>query len=145
MIDDDIAASHLWSRINAVVTPRIVARKDVTLAYGAIEMNLDEHKVFASGIALTLNLTSFSILKTFLENPEQILARHEISGALGRIGLHQERTIDVHIRTLRLAMKPAGANELIVTVPQLGYMLCDRTVRDYRGAAMTTPGSAVGR
>ncbi len=143
VFDDTIAPGALWSRIEGLVSSRNSPSDRGRLSYGPIKMDVGGHKVAAAGLLLALNRTSFSILRLFLENPERILARPEISTALGRGGLHRERTIDVHIRTLRLAMKPGGADELIVTVPQAGYMLCDRSTCDCRAA--TAVSEAVAR
>lgn len=143
VVDDDIGPDRLWSRIGALIAPKGRSRTGERLVYGKIEMLVEEHKVVASGVPLALNLTSFAILRIFLEHPETILTRPYVSEALGR--LHQERTIDVHIRTLRLAMKPGGADELIVTVPQAGYMLCDRAICDCRSTPMMPSSRAIAR
>ena len=145
VIDDDSTLGHLWARINSFVSPRIKASGRDVLVYGQIKMDIDRHKATAAGLPLALNRTSFAILRHFLENPEQALTRQDISSALGRAGLHRERTIDVHIRTLRLAMKPGGAGGLVVTVPQSGYMLCDRAICDCRSVATTAGNRAVAR
>jgi two-component system phosphate regulon response regulator PhoB len=126
VVDHDIAPGLLWSRIASLFPTRKIPLQERRLVYGKIEMDVAGYKVFASGLPLTLNRTSFSILRLFLENAERVLSRHEIGQVLGRSGLRQDRTIDVHIRNLRMAMKPGGADHLVVTVPQAGYMLCDR-------------------
>ena len=145
LLDADIAPGPLWWRINALLASRrgpVFMRR---LAYGTIEMDVEGHKVTAAGSPLALNRTSFSILRLFLENHERILTRQEISSALGEVGLRRERTIDVHIRTLRQAMKPGAADTLIVTVPQSGYVLCDRAACDCQSVAVTAGLRAVAR
>ena len=140
VVDHDIAPGLLWSRIASLFPIRKIPLQERRLVYGKIEMDVSGYKVFASGLPLTLNRTSFSILRLFLENAEQVLSRHDIGQVLGRTGLRQDRTIDVHIRNLRIAMKPGGADHLVVTVPQSGYMLCDRAAC-YCPILAPTPGS----
>ncbi len=137
VVEDNVTPSRLWSRIAAILAPRRIQPQSQRLQYGKFDMAVEEHKVFVAGSPVALSLTSFSILGLFLERPERILTRKEISTMLGRAGMHQERTIDVHIRNLRLALKPAAAEGSIVTVPLFGYMLCDCTLCDCHAVATT--------
>ena len=91
------------------------------LAYAGIEMDLGAHKVKRDGNALQLGPTEYRLLRHFLENPGRVFSRQQL---LETVWPHSEdielRTVDVHIRRLRLAI---GEPDLVLTVRSAGYAL----------------------
>jgi two-component system phosphate regulon response regulator PhoB len=91
------------------------------LAYSGIEMDLAAHKVRREGEALQLGPTEYRLLRHFLEKPGRVFSRQQL---LETVWPHSEdielRTVDVHIRRLRLAL---GDPDLIRTVRSAGYAL----------------------
>lgn len=53
------------------------------LRYGALKMGLDMVKVHVGKQRVNLDPTAFRLLRTFLENPEQMLSRRELIASLG--------------------------------------------------------------
>jgi two-component system phosphate regulon response regulator PhoB len=74
---------------------------------------------------LDLTPTEFLLLWTFLKQPGRTFSRHELmDSSRGEDANSLERTIDVHIRSLR---KKLGHHaELIETVRGIGYRFCPR-------------------
>ncbi|HVL78573.1 MAG TPA: phosphate regulon transcriptional regulator PhoB [Sphingomicrobium sp.] len=112
---------ELVARAGAVlrrVRPALAAE---TLDYGGIEMDLGAHKVRRDGAAISLGPTEYRLLRHFLENPGRVFSRQQL---LETVWPHSEdielRTVDVHIRRLRLAL---GKPDLIRTVRSAGYAL----------------------
>jgi two-component system phosphate regulon response regulator PhoB len=69
-----------------------------------------------------LTLTEFRLLETFLRQPGRAFRRDELlEAAGGDADLVLERTVDVHIKSLRRKLGPAGT--LIETVRGIGYRL----------------------
>ena len=120
----DIDTHRLVRRLRALRTPICDEDDEVVLRYGQIEMNLGQHKVRACGTPISLGTTSFQVLRSFLERPEQILSRDELLATCTRIGTG--RSLYEHVRRLREAMAPLGAGPAIVTMPPAGYMLSMR-------------------
>ena len=112
---------ELVARAGAVlrrVRPALAAE---TLDYGGIEMDLAAHRVRRDGRSLQLGPTEYRLLRHFLENPGRVFSRQQL---LETVWPHSEdielRTVDVHIRRLRLAL---GEPDIIRTVRSAGYSL----------------------
>ncbi len=82
---------------------------------------LGAHRVRRDGKAVKLGPTEYRLLRHFLERPGRVLSRQQL---LEAVWPHSEeielRTVDVHIRRLRLAI---GEPDLFRTVRSAGYSL----------------------
>ena len=91
------------------------------LGYGGLEMDLAAHRVKRDGLAIQLGPTEYRLLRHFLEHPGRVFSRQQL---LETVWPHSEdielRTVDVHIRRLRLAL---GAPDIVRTVRSAGYAL----------------------
>jgi two-component system phosphate regulon response regulator PhoB len=112
---------ELVARAGAVlrrVRPALAAE---TLEYVGLEMDLAGHRVRRGGRPVQLGPTEYRLLRHFLENPGRVFSRQQL---LETVWPHSEeielRTVDVHIRRLRLAI---GEPDLIRTVRSAGYAL----------------------
>jgi two-component system phosphate regulon response regulator PhoB len=112
---------ELVARAGAVlrrVRPALAAE---TLDYAGLEMDLAGHRVRRGGRPVQLGPTEYRLLRHFLENPGRVFSRQQL---LETVWPHSEeielRTVDVHIRRLRLAI---GEPDLIRTVRSAGYAL----------------------
>ena len=112
---------ELVARAGAVlrrVRPALAAEG---LSYAGLEMDLVAHRVRRNGQAIQLGPTEYRLLRHLLENPGRVFSRQQL---LETVWPHSEdielRTVDVHIRRLRLAL---GEPDLIRTVRSAGYAL----------------------
>jgi len=101
------------------------------ISSGPIEVDRGRHRVSVDQKQLELTPSEFRLLDTLIRNPGRAFDRSElINSALGSDTLVLERTIDVHIRSLR---KKLGVYaDLIKTVRGVGYRF-----RESSTAAMT--------
>ena len=112
---------ELVARAGAVlrrVRPALAAE---TLDYNGIEMDLAAHRVRRGNKSIQLGPTEYRLLRHFLENAGRVFSRQQL---LETVWPHSEeielRTVDVHIRRLRLAL---GEPDIIRTVRSAGYAL----------------------
>jgi two-component system phosphate regulon response regulator PhoB len=78
------------------------------------------HQAYRDGREIDLTPTEFRLLECLLRQPGRAFARSQLmDAAIGEGAVVLERTIDVHIKTLRRKLGPAGA--LVETVRGLGY------------------------
>jgi two-component system phosphate regulon response regulator PhoB len=100
------------------VRPALAAE---TLDYAGLEMDLAAHRVRRDGQQILLGPTEYRLLKHLLENPGRVFSRQQL---LETVWPHSEdielRTVDVHIRRLRLAL---GEPDIVRTVRSAGYAL----------------------
>jgi two-component system phosphate regulon response regulator PhoB len=112
---------ELVARAGAVLRRVRPALAAAHLSYGGLEMDLAAHRVRRDGATLQLGPTEYRLLRHFLENPGRVFSRQQL---LDTVWPHSEeielRTVDVHIRRLRLAL---GEPDLIRTVRSAGYAL----------------------
>jgi two-component system phosphate regulon response regulator PhoB len=82
------------------------------------------HRAFVAGRELELTPTEFRLLECLLRQPGRAFTRHQLmDAAIGEGALVLERTIDVHVKTLR---KKLDAADLIETVRGVGYRFRER-------------------
>ena len=115
---------ELKARIKAVLRRRAPEAAQEPLVAGALQLDPVTHRVTADGNAVPLGPTEFRLLRYLIARPERVHSRTQL---LDRVwGDHvyiEERTVDVHIRRLRLALEPFGQDGLVETVRGSGYRL----------------------
>jgi two-component system phosphate regulon response regulator PhoB len=81
------------------------------------------HRATVAGEAVDLTPTEFKLLLCLLRQPGRAFNRHQLmDAAIGEGSIVLERTIDVHVKTLRQKLTRAGgAGDLIETVRGVGY------------------------
>jgi two-component system, OmpR family, phosphate regulon response regulator PhoB len=87
--------------------------------YLDVRIDRVRHRAFVEDRELDLTPTEFRLLECLLRQPGRAFTRHQLmDAAIGEGAIVLERTIDVHIKTLR---KKLGASDLIETVRGVGY------------------------
>ena len=107
-----------------IVVGVLTALAGEQLAYRDIEMDVEAHRVRRGGKPVQLGPTEFRLLRHFLEHPGRVFSRDRL---LESVWQHDPdidaRTVDVHIRRLRLSLNEGGLPDLIRTVRSAGYSL----------------------
>ncbi|HEX5453918.1 MAG TPA: phosphate regulon transcriptional regulator PhoB [Stellaceae bacterium] len=115
---------ELVARLRAVIRRSQPNAGAELLAYAGISMDLAARRVTRDGRTVHLGPTEFRLLHRFLQHPHRVFSREQLLdrvwGADSDIEL---RTVDVHIRRLRLALNSAGGADLLRTVRAFGYAL----------------------
>lgn len=91
--------------------------------HGGVKIDRVRHRVTVAGEPVDLTPTEFKLLLCLLRQPGRAFSRHQLmDAAIGEGSIVLERTIDVHVKTLRHKLKAAGgADDLIETVRGVGY------------------------
>lgn len=111
---------ELVSRCKALL--RRAHRKSAVLAFESIELDDDRHRVTVDGKDTELTFKEYGLLKFLLENAGAPVTRDKLMEAVWGFAFTGEtRTVDMHIKTLRKKLGPAGA--LIETVRNVGYRI----------------------
>lgn len=89
---------------------------------GMLYVSLSKHLVMVEGEEVTLTNKEFSLLTCLLQNQGRVLTRDQLLNDIWGYSFDGEnRTVDVHIRTLRHKLGDAG--RLIKTVRGVGYKI----------------------
>ncbi|HYH64102.1 MAG TPA: winged helix-turn-helix domain-containing protein, partial [Urbifossiella sp.] len=91
--------------------------------HAGVRIDRVRHRVSVGDEAVDLTPTEFKLLLCLLRQPGRAFNRHQLmDAAIGEGSIVLERTIDVHVKTLRQKLtKAGGAAELIETVRGVGY------------------------
>ena len=94
------------------------------LCVGGIEMELLSRRVMRSGAEIELTAAEFSLLRTLLSSPGEVVSREELNReVLGRDYSPDDRSIDVHVSKLRKKLgSAAGAANPIKSIRGEGYV-----------------------
>ena len=113
---------ELMARIRAVLRRHIPQMPDETVAAGGLELSPASHRVTANGRAIELGPTEFRLLHFFMTHAERVYSRTQVLDQVwGTQVFVEERTVDVHIRRLRVALEPFEMDGLVQTVRGSGY------------------------
>jgi two-component system phosphate regulon response regulator PhoB len=115
---------ELKARIKAVLRRRAPEAAQETLAVGSLTLDPATHRVTAGERPVQLGPTEFRLLKFLMARPERVHSRANLLDQVWGDHVYiEERTVDVHIRRLRLALEPVGCAGMIETVRGGGYRL----------------------
>ena len=113
---------ELLSRIRALL--RRTERTGGPLRLGCLEVDPDRHTVHVEGREVALTQKEFEVLCLLLRSRGRVLSREIlIQQVWGYAFTGESRTVDVHMRTLRQKLGPAGA--YIETVRGYGYKISE--------------------
>jgi two-component system, OmpR family, alkaline phosphatase synthesis response regulator PhoP len=114
---------ELAARIKAVlrrVSPQSSATSSATVRHGDLTIDMGRRDVSCKGKCIALTATEFRLLHHLANHPGRVFSRSElIDAALGREIAVIDRTIDVHVTSLRKKLGDCG--EWIETVRGFGY------------------------
>jgi len=111
----------LIERVKALLRRRpSTAETSETIALGGVEIDRTRHAVTVAGRELPLTPTEFRLLWTLIRQPGRAFTRNELLDCCrGEDANSMERTIDVHIRSLRKKLGPTA--DAVETVRGVGY------------------------
>ncbi|MES2553988.1 MAG: phosphate regulon transcriptional regulator PhoB [Pseudomonadota bacterium] len=113
---------ELNARIKAVLRRRSPQMTDDPIESSGLRLDPTTHRVTGNGASLDLGPTEFRLLHYLMSNPERVHSRSQVLDRVwGDRVFVEDRTVDVHIRRLRLALANSGHEDLIQTVRGVGY------------------------
>ena len=115
---------EMIARINALLRRSDIHGGATVKEYGGIVIDLDSHRVTRDGHSVRLSPKCFRLLETLMDRPGTVFSRDKLLGRVwGGDVFVEPRTVDVHIRRLRVALNAQGGGEIIRTVRSAGYAL----------------------
>ena len=113
---------ELLARVRALLRRSAPEASQDPVEIGGLRLEPDTFRVTAGEQPLKLGPTEFRLLHYLMRYPDRVLSRGKLlDGVWGDHVFIEERTVDVHIRRLRLALQPSGHERLIETVRGGGY------------------------
>lgn len=123
--DDYIAKpfgmTELLSRIRAVLRRYEKNKSEKFYAIENLYVNPSKHIIKVSDEEIALSFKEYSLLLALLEADGSVVTREHLLTQIWGEFYEESRTLDVHIRKLRMKLKSAG--HLIKTIKNIGYKL----------------------
>ena len=115
---------ELIARIKALLRRAAPEASDAVLEVAGLRLDPAAHRVLGHEIELKMGPTEFRLLRFLMSRPDRVMTRPALlDGVWGDHVYIEERTVDVHVRRLRLALEPSGHDALVETVRGGGYRL----------------------
>ncbi|HZH93141.1 MAG TPA: response regulator transcription factor [Tissierellaceae bacterium] len=119
-MDKPFGVMELISRIRAVLRRSGGKKTPDKLCINGICLDWEKHRVTAEDKEVVLTPKEFDLLQYLMENQGIVLSRDKIMNQVWGFDFEGEtRTVDVHIRTLRMKLGDSG--ESVQTVRGIGY------------------------
>lgn len=113
---------ELLARVKALLRRSRAEGTADPIEIAGLRIEPEGFRVQANGRALNLSPTEFRLLSYFMSNADRVLSRSRLLDKVWGDEVYvEERTVDVHIRRLRLALQSSGHDRLIETVRGGGY------------------------
>jgi len=120
-ITKPFSSRELLARIGALLR-RSAPPEDEPISAGDLRVNAVSHRVTYGDTEVGLGPTEYRLLKFLMTNPDRVYSRSQLLDFVwGQNVYVEERTVDVHVRRLRKALEPFGAEKLVQTVRGVGY------------------------
>ncbi len=121
------STKELLARVRAVLRRRAPEALDKPIEAGGILLDPSTRRVIVRGQDVKLSPTEFKLLHFLMAHPERVHSRSQV---LDRVwGDHvfiEERTVDVHVKRLREALRAVGCDDAVETVRGAGYRFNSR-------------------
>jgi two-component system phosphate regulon response regulator PhoB len=115
---------ELIARVRAVLRRRAPETTDDPVEVAGLRIEPATRRVFANNVPLELGPTEFRLLHFLMTHPERVHSRSQVLDQVwGDHVFVAERTVDVHVRRLRLSLAGTGHDRLVQTVRGSGYRL----------------------
>jgi two-component system, OmpR family, phosphate regulon response regulator PhoB len=115
---------ELIARIKALLRRAAPEMTDAAVEIAGLRLDPVSHRVSGNDAELKVGPTEFRLLRFLMARPERVLTRQALlDGVWGDHVFIEERTVDVHVRRLRVALEPSGHDRLVETVRGGGYRL----------------------
>ena len=94
------------------------------LSHGRLTLDADGWRARWDGAEVPLTVTEFSIVRVLADGPRRVFSRDAIIDRVHGPGFAMtDRTIDSHVRNLRIKFAAAGGSDVVETRAGVGYQL----------------------
>ena len=118
---------ELLARMRALLR-RPASQARTVLSFGDIKLDSASGRATRAGKSLALSALEFTLLRAFLEHPNQVLSRERLFESVWRVKFDGvSNVLEVYINYLRNKLEDHGHPRAIHTIRGRGYLLGDET------------------
>ena len=113
---------ELVARIKAVLRRSFTVSDNRQVEIEGLHLDRESHRVSIKGRNIDVAPTEFRLLEFFMTHRDRVFSRSQLLDQVWGDKVYvEERTVDVHIRRLRIILEASGHDRLIQTVRGVGY------------------------
>lgn len=113
---------ELVARLKAVLRRTEALTPSTPIQVGGLCLDPSSHRVTIGETTVTMGPTEYRLLAFFLTHQERVYTRSQLLDHVWGGNVYvEERTVDVHIRRLRIALAADGHDRYVQTVRGAGY------------------------
>lgn len=113
---------ELIARIRAVLRRTTPTSSDEPVEIDGLRLDPVSHRVTANGKTIEMGPTEYRLLHFFMTHQDRVFTRGQLLDNVWGTNVYvEERTVDVHIRRLRMALADSGHDSLVQTIRGAGY------------------------
>ena len=121
-ITKPFSPKELVARLNAVMRRIAPTTLNETIEVKGLKLNPISHRITINNQPLDMGPTEFKMLHFFMTHQDRVFSRDQLLNNIWGTNVYvEDRTVDVHIRRLRKAIKEDNHDKLIQTVRGSGY------------------------
>lgn len=125
-ITKPFSPKELSARIKVVLRRVAPHTVEDPVVVGLLRLDPRSHRVSAGDSPIELGPTEFRLLHFFMTHLDRVYSRTMLLDQVWGTNVYiEERTVDVHIRRLRKALEPFGADSYVQTVRGAGYRFAE--------------------
>jgi two-component system phosphate regulon response regulator PhoB len=118
---------EMVARVNAVLRRTRPEDAADEIEIGGLRIDDVSHRVTAAGKRIEIAPTEYRLLHFFMTHVDRAFSRTQLLDQVWGDQVYvEERTVDVHVRRLRKALKVTGHDRLLQTVRGVGYRFSDK-------------------
>jgi two-component system phosphate regulon response regulator PhoB len=113
---------ELIARIRAVLRRSSPVDKNGKLITGKLTLDTIARRISHAGVEIHIGPTEYRLLEFFMSHAGRSYSRTQLLDHVwGTNAYLEERTVDVHIRRLRIVLEPTGTSQYLQTIRGHGY------------------------
>ena len=118
---------ELVARIKAVLRRSSTADEGQHVEIEGLHLDRESHRVYINRQIIDIAPTEFRLLEFFMTHRDRVFSRAQLLDQVWGDKVYvEERTVDVHIRRLRIILGNSGHDQLIQTVRGVGYRFSNK-------------------
>jgi len=119
-----VSVGRVIEQVEVLLRSRETTSGSVRCDFGMLSLDLASARLANGDDSVRLGRTEARLLRFFMGYPDRVFSRAQLLERLWPRTVHvEERTIDVHVRRLRLALRALGCADYVQTVRGSGYRL----------------------
>lgn len=117
-----ISVGRVVEQVESLLRMRKTTDSEARFDFGTLSLDVSSLRAQHGAGSVGLGRTEARLLRFFMSFPDKVFSRSQLLERLWPASVRvEERTVDVHIRRLRLALETLGCAEYVQTVRGSGY------------------------